>query len=127
MKTPTSGRLMVVDDDFDITFTLKVSLEQRGFSVDIYNDPKEALANFKPNYYDLLLLDVKMPKMNGFELYQEINKIDGKVKVCFFTAYEAFYDNLRKQFPNINTGCLIGKPIHMSNLIRKINEEMASI
>ena len=127
MKTPTApNKLMAVDDDFDITFTLKRSFEKRGFSIDIYNDPIEALANFKPNYYDLLLLDVKMPKMNGFELYQEINKMDRDAKVCFFTAYEALYDSLRKQFPNLNTGWLIGKPISVSDLIRKINEEIPS-
>lgn len=95
------SKLMVVDDEPDITFTLKMSLEQRGYSVDVYNDPIEALANFKPDYYVLLLLDVKMPKMNGFELYQELAKIDTKAKVCFFTEYEGLYDTLRKQFPNV--------------------------
>lgn len=82
------------------------------------------MANFKPNYYDLLLLDVKMPKMNGFELYQEINNIDRKAKVCFFTAYEAFYDTLRKQFPNLKSECLISKPISILNLIKKIDNEL---
>ena len=77
MEAPTApNKLMAVDDDCDITLTLKRSFEQRGFSMDVYNDPIEALVNFKPNYYDLLLLDVKMPKMNGFELFQEINKMD---------------------------------------------------
>ena len=126
MKAPTAhNKLMAVDDDFDITFTLKRNFEQRGYSVDIYNDPIGALANFRPNYYDLLLLDVKMPKMNGFELYQKINKIDRNAK-CFFTAYEALYNSLRKQFPNLNTGWLIGKPISVSDLIRKINEEITN-
>ena len=117
---------MAVDDDSDVTFTLKMFLEQRGFSVDVYNDPTEALANFKPGYYDLLLLDVRMPKMNGFELYREINKMDGNVKVCFFTAYEGLYDTLRKQFPNLNTGWLIRKPINVNDLVTEINEEMSS-
>jgi DNA-binding response OmpR family regulator len=62
---------LVVDDEPDISFTLKVALEKRGYFVDIYNDPAAVLANFKPDYYDLLLLDVKMPKMNGFELYRD--------------------------------------------------------
>lgn len=84
----TSSKLMAVDDDFDITFTLKMSLEPRGYSVDVYNDPTKALVNFRPDYYDLLLLDVRMPKMNGFELCQQINKIDRKAKVCFFTVAE---------------------------------------
>ena len=69
-----SRRLMAVDDEADITFTLKKELEQSGFSLDVFNDPITALSNFKPEYYDLILLDVKMPEMNGFELYQEIKK-----------------------------------------------------
>ncbi len=117
---------MAVDDDSDITFTLKMSLEKRGFSVDVYNDPTEALANFKPDYYDLLLLDVKMPQMNGFELYQEIDKVDRNVKVCFFTAYEAFYETLRKQFLNLKTDCLISKPVSIIDLIKKIDKELLS-
>ena len=71
-----SRRLMAVDDEADITFTLKKELEQSGFSLDVFNDPITALSNFKPEYYDLILLDVKMPEMNGFELYQEIQKKD---------------------------------------------------
>ena len=67
----------------DITFTLEMMLEQSGFSLDVLNDPKIALINFKPDYYDLILLDVKMPEMNGFELYQEIQKKDKKRKSMF--------------------------------------------
>jgi DNA-binding response OmpR family regulator len=67
---------MAVDDESDITFTLKMILEQNGFSLDVFNDPTIALSNFKPGYYDLILLDVKMPQMNGFELYEEIRKKD---------------------------------------------------
>ena len=69
-------RLMAVDDEADITFTLKKELEQSGFSLDVFNDPIVALSNFKADYYDLILLDVHMPQMNGLELYQEINKMD---------------------------------------------------
>lgn len=79
--------LLAVDDDNDITFTLKVMLQQCGFSIDVFNEPHVALKKFKPNYYDLILLDVKMPQMNGFELYQEINKIDKNTRVCFLTAF----------------------------------------
>src|SRR6266496_5426773 len=86
-----SGKLMAVDDEFDMTFTLKVVLEQSGFSLDVFNDPATALSNFKPDYYKLILLDVKMPKMNGFELYQELKKKDKNVKARFVTAYELYY------------------------------------
>lgn len=113
------SKLMVVDDEPDITFTLKMSLEQRGYSVDVYNDPIEALANFKPDYYVLLLLDVKMPKLNGFELYQELAKIDTKAKVCFFTEYEGLYVSSSQM-----SECLISKPISTLEVVKKIDKEL---
>ncbi|MGA7692731.1 MAG: response regulator [Nitrososphaeraceae archaeon] len=76
----------VVDDELDITLTLKSVLEQSGFNVDLFNDPLLALQNFKTNFYDLIILDIKMPKMNGFDLYEKIKMVDNKVKVCFLTA-----------------------------------------
>jgi CheY-like chemotaxis protein len=84
---------MAVDDEPDITFTLKKELEQNGFSLDVFNDPLAALSNFKADYYDLILLDVHMPQMNGLELYQEINKKDKNVKACFVTSYELHYES----------------------------------
>jgi len=115
---------MAVDDEFDITFTLKVVLEQSGFSLDVFNDPTIAFINFKPDYYDIILLDVKMPQMNGFELYQEIKKKDDKVKVCFVTAYELYYESLKKEFPKLNVDCLINLPIVMNDLVKRINKEL---
>ena len=79
-KRNSAPRIMVVDDEPDITLQLSVVLEENGFKVDPFNDALLALENFKPDLYDLLILDIKMPKMNGFELYQEIKKIDTKVK-----------------------------------------------
>ena len=104
---------MAVDDEADITFTLKKELEQSGFSLDVFNDPIEALCNFKPDYYDLILLDVHMPQMNGLELYQEINKKDKNVKACFVTSYELYYESLKKEYPKLNVGCFISKPFDM--------------
>jgi len=80
-------RILVVDDESDITFTLKKGLENSGlFEVDVSNDPLEVLSNFKPGYYDFLLIDIRMPKINGYELYDKIRDIDSKVKSCFITA-----------------------------------------
>jgi DNA-binding response OmpR family regulator len=124
MKIPTLSRLLAVDVDSDITFMLKVILEQCGFTIDVFNDPKLALINFKADHYDLLLLEVKMPQINGFQLYQEIANIDRNVKVCFFTAYEALYQSLIKQFPNLKAECLITKPIKILDLIKKIDHEL---
>jgi two-component system, OmpR family, response regulator ChvI len=89
-------RILLVDDEQDVTYTIKIVLENNGFLVDSYNDPTLALSNFKLGVYDLLLLDIRMPKMNGFDLYQKIRKIDSNVKICFLTASEWFYEEYRR-------------------------------
>ena len=119
-------RLMAVHDEADITFTLKKELEQSGFSLDVFNDPIVALSNFKADYYDLILLDVHMPQMNGLELYQEINKMDKNVKACFVTAYVLYYESLKKEYPKLNLGCFISKPFDMNYLVNKIEKELVS-
>ncbi len=119
-----SNKLMAVDDESDMTFTLKAVLEQSGFSLDVFNDPITALSNFKPDYYDLILLDIVMPKMNGLELYQEIKKKDNRVKACFVTAYELYYESLKQKYPKLEVGCYIRKPIDMDDLDKRINKEL---
>jgi CheY-like chemotaxis protein len=120
----SSRKLMAVDDEADITFTLKKELEQSGFSLDVFNDPLAALSNFKADYYDLILLDIKMPQMNGYELYQEIKKKDDKVKVCFVTASDVYLESLKQRFPRMEVGCLIRKPIDTDDLVKRINKEL---
>src|ERR671924_648135 len=94
-KTKTRRRILVVDDEPDVTFTLKKGLENSGmFEVDTFNDPQEALSSFKPDYYDFLLIDIRMPHMSGYDLYDNIKKIDSTVKSCFITAYEINYQAL---------------------------------
>jgi DNA-binding response OmpR family regulator len=106
-------RVLIVDDEPYITRSFSLTLEDSGlFEVIICNDPLVALSNFRPNSYDLLLLDVRMPGMNGFELYDEIKKIDNKVKICFISAYDADSKALEKQFPSLNIECLISKRFH---------------
>ena len=122
----SKGTILIVDDEIDITLAFKKGLESNGFLVDIYNDPVIALSNFKSGLYDLLLLDVRMPKMNGFELYQEIEKIDKKAKVCFITAFEVYYQALKEIFPTLEVGCFIRKPIEIEDLVKKINSEINS-
>jgi DNA-binding response OmpR family regulator len=91
------NKILLVDDEPDIMMAFKLTLEKAGFVVDTYQDPIVALSEFRPNSYDLLILDIKMPKMNGFELYTEIRKLDQQVKVCFVTAGEMYYDELRNE------------------------------
>ncbi len=89
-------RIFLVDDDYDHTITFKMGLELAKFEVDAYNDSAIALSKFKPDYYDLLLIDVKMPKIDGFELYEKIKEIDNKVLVWFISAYETYYRAIKK-------------------------------
>jgi two-component system, OmpR family, response regulator ChvI len=117
-------KILIVDDDTDITLAFKKGLENDGFKVDVFNDPLEALSNFEAAKYDLLLLDIRMPKMNGFELYKEIGKIDNGVKVCFITAFEVYYEALREVFPSMEVECFIRKPIEIGNLVRRIKNEL---
>ena len=114
-----------MDDEPDIIFTFKKGLEANGFVVDAFIDPVLALSNFKPGVYGLLLLDVKMPQINGFELYEKIKKIDSKVKACFITAHEVYYESLREIFPTMDLDCYV-KPIEIEDLVNHIKAELAS-
>lgn len=120
-----SRRILVVDDESDITLTLKNVLEYNGFIVDLFNDPILALQNFKPDFYVLIILDIRMPKMDGFDLYEQIRKIDNKVKVCFLTAWSDFRDyelSRREIFCKEGKIQLIQKPIENEKLIEEINK-----
>lgn len=117
-------KILVVDDEPDITSSIKNGLQRKGFEVDTYNDPTDALSNFKPDMYDLLLIDIRMPKMNGFELYREVKKKSNDVRICFFTAFEVYYDEFRKMFPNLEVKCFIRKPITINDLVTHINTEL---
>lgn len=117
-------KILIVDDDTDITLAFKKGLENDGFKVDVFNDPVEALSNFEASKYDLLLLDIRMPKMNGFELYKEMDKIDNDVKVCFITAFEVYYEALREVFPSLEVECFIRKPIELGSLVKRIKNEL---
>lgn len=126
MNDDKKKRILLVDDEHDITFSLRIGLENNGFAVDIFNDPEEALSNFKAGLYDLLLIDIKMPKMNGFELYREIEKIDNKAKVCFITAFEVYYNSLRELFPTVKVDCYIKKPVTTDELVQRIKSELVA-
>ena len=101
-------RVLLVDDEPDLNLTIKIVLEDNGFKVDSFTDPLSALENYKEEagMYDLLILDMKMPQMDGFELYRQIKKIDDKVKVCFLTAGEMDYEKFTKElFPALDNNC----------------------
>ena len=83
-------RILFVDDEPDLTSLFKKALESAGFSVNVFNNSAYTLKDFKPHFYDLVMLDIVMPKMDGFDLYKELKKVDPDVKVCFLTAREKY-------------------------------------
>jgi DNA-binding response OmpR family regulator len=117
-------RVLIVDDEPDVTLVLKQVLDENGFEADSYDEPRLALNNFKANMYDLLLLDIKMPDINGLDLYQEMRKIDEKAKVCFLTASEMFYEKFRKEEPysKFDKELFIAKPIENEELLDLLNK-----
>ena len=117
-------KILIVDDDPDIILSFKNGLKSNGFEVDSFNDPFLALKNFKANFYDLLLIDIRMPDMTGFEFYQEINKIDNKAKVCFITVFEVYYRALLEEFADLERKCFIQKPISIDELVKRIKTEL---
>ena len=113
-------RILIVDDEKDIVAVLRRGLERNGFEVDGFIDPKEALANFKKERYDLVILDIKMPNMNGFELSRELAKIDEDAKIGFMSAFEINLDEARVVFPTLKALFFIRKPISLQKMVQQI-------
>jgi CheY-like chemotaxis protein len=124
-------RILIVDDDKDITITFKAGIEDRNnqdakrrIEVHIYNNPVKALSEFKPNFYDLLLVDINMPHMNGFELCEKLLAMDINVRVCFMSSVEINRNALREIHPAISVGCFIRKPVTIDYLVKRIMSEL---
>jgi DNA-binding response OmpR family regulator len=127
-------KVLLVDDEPDSTMAIKLTLEKAGFTVDTYLDPLVALSMFKPNSYDLVILDIKMPIMNGFELYTEMRKVDQQVNVCYITAGEKYYDEVRignrkvredeEQYCKLDSERFLQKPISNAAIVKRIDKIM---
>ena len=123
-------RVLIVDDDPDLTLTFKVSLDgyhyddKTRFEVYTYNDPLLVVTQFKPNFYDLLLTDIYMPHMNGFELSQKILEIDVNIRVCFISSAEINIEALREVYPRLSFGCFIKKPVTIEYLVKRLLAEL---
>jgi CheY-like chemotaxis protein len=130
--SPFTKRILIVDDHPDIILTFKKGLEAENeyssgkifFQVYAYDDPLLALSEFKLNFYDLLLVDVNMPKVNGFEFSEKILELDVNVRVCYISAGEMNTEALREQYPTLSIGCFIKKPITIENLVRRVKAEL---
>ena len=123
---PSLKRILIVDDDPDITLTFKIALEKEDDKLEVYtfNDPLSLLSQFKPSFYDLLLVDINMPNMNGFELCTEILKVDVNIKICFITAGEVNHEAVRELYPTISIGCFIKKPVTIDYLLKRTKAEL---
>ena len=130
-KPPFIKRIVVVDDDPDITLTFKAGLDGRyddgdkkRFEVYTYNDPLLVMKEFKPHFYDLLLTDIYMPNMNGFQLCEKLLELDVNIRVCFMSALEVNIQALREVYPNVSLGCYIEKPVTIKYLIKRLSAEL---
>ena len=112
-------KILLVDDEADIALAFSLGLESNGFAVDAYTSSIEALNNFKSGFYQLALLDIKIPEMDGIELYEKIREKDKKIKICFISAYDVDY-HIVKEYST----CIIKKPITIDDLVKKINTKM---
>ena len=132
-KPPFIKRILLVDDDPDITLTFKAGLDghyygdgdkKKRFEVYTYNDPLLVSKEFKPHFYDLLLTDIYMPNLNGFQLCEKILGFDVNIRVCFMSALEVNIRALREVYPNVNLGCFIEKPVTIKYLIERLSAEL---
>ncbi|HEX6672656.1 MAG TPA: response regulator [Nitrososphaeraceae archaeon] len=120
MSTKNNKRIMIIDDDKDITDLFAIYLESNSYNVDAYTNPLEAFNNFRKNSHDLILLDLKMPNMDGMTLYHKIKEIDNNVIVCFTTANINYIQQLQKGIIDIEK-IVLYKPVLLKDLKNKID------
>ena len=126
MTNNSKKRILFVDDEPDITIFFNMVLNDFGFKVDSFNNPCQALSSFKVGVYDMAILDIRMPQMNGFELGNEIRKLDTKVKISFMSAFDILEENLKVVVPTIyeEKPLIMKKPIAIDDFISKIKEKL---
>jgi two-component SAPR family response regulator len=124
----TIKRIMIVDacDDVNLTFKIVLSESDRRLRVQSFTDPVDALREFKPDFYHLVIIDILLPNMNGFDLYDKLRCLDGKVKICFMTTgSEIFLKKFIKEaFPELDPNCYISKPIANEDLLKRVQEAL---
>jgi len=133
-RDPYLKRILIVDDEPDVALTFKVGLEgyyhsgrndnKTRFEVYTYDNPSDAVAEFKPNFYDIMLVDVCMPGMNGFQLREKILEIDVNIRVCFISAAELNIQALREVYPKVSFGCFMKKPVEVEYLVQRLLAEL---
>ena len=122
MGVATRRKILLVDDDSDVVSTFQMILEMNGFEVEAYINPISALSNFRPDEFGLLILDIRMPVMNGFELFKKIKEIDNRVQACFITAYEDYREEFKESFPLLDEAkYFIRKPKAIEDLVNHVS------
>jgi CheY-like chemotaxis protein len=118
-------QILFVDDEPDMTSLFKSILEFAGFSVDIFNDSANVLYNFKPHFYDLVIIDIVMPEMDGFELLKELKKLDPDINACFLTASEQYYESLRnEEYSALDKELFLRKPISTKEFLEEVDKRI---
>ena len=131
-RSPFTKQILIVDDNPYITITFKKALEEENrndnnrisFQVNAYNDPLLALIDFRPDFYDLMLVDINMPKMNGFEFSTRILELDVNPRICYMSSGLINQEALREQYPTLSIGCFIKKPVTIEYLVRRVKAEL---
>ena len=127
LSSNNKKKILFVDDEPDLTSLFKKVLESAGFNVNVFNNSYDALRDFKSYFYDLVMLDIVMPKMNGFDLYKELKKLDPDVKVCFLTASEKYREGLREgEYQTLSKDLFIQKPLSIKDLTKEIHKRIGS-
>jgi DNA-binding response OmpR family regulator len=132
VRSPFTKQILIVDDNPDITIIFKKALEEENrndnngisFQVNAYNDPLLALIEFRPDFYDLMLVDINMPKMNGFEFSTRVLELDVNPMICYMSSGLINQEALREQYLTLSIGCFIKKPVTIEYLVRRVKAEL---
>lgn len=127
-QTSHSHKILVVDDEQDIVFTLKTILNEAGFSVDAFTNPSVAFEMFRPEKYELIILDIRMPGINGFELYMKLLEQDNSIKVLFLTAVNEFsmYSKFKSSVsPMSGKRYYLQKPVDLTKLLQRVDDMLS--
>jgi CheY-like chemotaxis protein len=121
-RSTEDTHILIVDDEEDIAELLQRALIRKGYQVTAYNDPSKALEEFQAGRFDLALLDIRMPGMNGYELLKAIKSLDKNLKCCFLTAFEIRKDDFSEnEIPADSVDCFIKKPVHLADFAKKVS------
>lgn len=126
MSAAWADRILLVDDEPDIALVIGMFLGKRGYKVDTFTSSKEVLSAFKPHLYNLAIIDIRMPEIDGFQLYERMAAIDTSIKVCFLSAHDPaitlpFREKHKERVPD---DCYLTKPIHLPHLLKTIQGQL---